>query len=100
MKRAVGMAVVGLLGVAGAGLSMTGCAATDADWRERYLEKERDSNDLATQLSSERSSRAAAVAQLEEAKAQLATLERENEALKGHPVEGASAAAPADNSAA
>lgn len=99
MKRAVGLAVLGLLGIAGAG-----CQTTDADWRERYLEKEKDSSDLASQLASERSSRASVVAQLEESRTQNATLQKENEGLRGRPAETAgtgSAAAPvADNSAA
>jgi len=95
MKRAAGRAMVGVLGLLGAGFAATGCAATDADWRERYLEKERDSSDLAGQLSSERNARAAAVSQLEEARTQVASLQRENESLKGRPAEAA--AAPVDN---
>ena len=99
MKRAAGMALLGVLGLVGAGFAGTGCAATDADWRERYLEKERDSSDMAAQLSSERSARADAVSQLEEARAEVAALQRENEALKSRPAEAAAPAAP-DASAA
>jgi flagellar motor protein MotB len=83
MVRAARAAFVGLLGVVGAAVAGTGCATTDADWRERYLEKERDAGDLAAQLSTERSSHAAAVAQLEESRNQVSSLQRENEALRG-----------------
>lgn len=100
MKRFSGMALLGTLGLVGAGLAGTGCAASDADWRERYLEKERDSSDMAAQISSERSARATAVSQLEEARAQLAALERENEALKSRPAEAAAEPAPANDAAA
>lgn len=100
MKRFSGMALLGTLGLVGAALAGTGCAATDADWRERYLEKERDSSDMAAQVSSERSARATAVSQLEEARAQLAALQRENEALKSRPAEAAAEAAPANDAAA
>jgi chemotaxis protein MotB len=96
MKRTWGVMSLGVLGLVGAGFAGTGCAATDADWRERYLEKERDSSDLTSQLSTERSARSAAVAQLEEARAQLANLQRENDALRGSP--SAAAPAPVDNS--
>jgi chemotaxis protein MotB len=100
MKRAAGSSMLVVLGLAGAGLAGTGCAATDADWRERYLEKERDSSDTAAQLSSERSARAAAVSQLEEARAQVTALQRENDALKSRPGEAAAPAAPANDAAA
>lgn len=100
MKRFSRTALLGTLGLVGAGLAGTGCAATDADWRERYLEKERDSSDMAAQISSERSARATAVSQLEEARAQLAALERENEALKSRPAEAAAEPAPANDAAA
>jgi chemotaxis protein MotB len=91
MKQAAGLALLGVVVLVGAG-----CAATDADWRERYLEKEKDSSDLAAQLSSERSARAVAVSQLEEARAQVSSLQRENEGLKGRP--GEAAIAPVDTS--
>jgi flagellar motor protein MotB len=105
MKRAVGLVVLGVLGLAG-GIAGAGCATTDADWRERYLEKEKDSGDLAAQLASERSSRASVVAQLEESRAQNASLQKENEGLRSRPAEtsgtGAASAltASVDNSAA
>ncbi len=105
MKRAVGMVVLGVLGVAGAGVALTGCATTDADWRERYLEKEKDSSDLAAQLASERTARAAAVAQLEESRAQAASLQKENDGLRGGGAPAAAgptagSTAGVDNSAA
>ncbi len=100
MKRVAGKGLLGVLVFAGAGLSVTGCAATDADWRERYLEKEQDSSALAAQLASERSARAAAVSQLEEARVQVANLQRENESMRSRPAEGAVAAAPAQDSTA
>ena len=79
------------------GLLFAGCASTDADWRERYLEKEMDANDKAAQLSEERNARSAAVAQLEEARNQIAGLQKENDALRGGGG-GAAAAAPTDAS--
>lgn len=100
MMRAAGNSMLVVLGLLGTSLAGTGCAATDADWRERYLEKERDASDIAAQLSSERSARAAAVSQLEEARAQLASLQRDNDGLKSRPAEAAAPAAPSDNSAA
>jgi len=73
-------------------LAATGCASTD--WRQRYLEKERESADASGQLSDERNARAASVSQLEEAKTRIATLESENLALKDRAA-AATAAAPA-----
>jgi hypothetical protein len=61
--------------------------STDADWRERYLEKERDANEANAKLSEERAAHAAAVAQLEEARGRLNSMER------GRPAEASS---PAD----
>ena len=92
MKRAAGRSMLMVLGLAGAAFAGAGCASTDADWRERYLEKEKDSSDLAAQVSSERSARATAVAQLEQANAQIASLQRENDSLRGRPGEAAVAA--------
>jgi chemotaxis protein MotB len=95
MKLAAGRVMGGVLGLV-AGLTVAGCASSDADWRERYLEKERDSSDMAGQLSSERSARASAVSQLEEARAQVAALQKENDGLKGG--RGETAAVPVDTS--
>ncbi len=100
MKRAAGLAVLGVVGLFGAG-----CVTSDADWRERYLEKEKDSSDLAAQVSTERSARASVTAQLEEARNQVASLQKENEGLRsGAPVastsSGGSAPVVAPDSAA
>jgi len=90
MNRVAGAFLFGLFG-----LAAVGCASTDADWRERYLEKERDAGDLAAQLSEERNAHSTAVAQLEEARARIAVLEEENEALASRPAPApAPAAAP------
>jgi chemotaxis protein MotB len=91
MRQGAVWMLAGLLGA-----SAAGCAATDADWRERYLEKERDATDTAAQLGQERADKAAAVAQLEQAKGQIASLQREVDTLRsGAPVAAAPAAAPA-----
>ncbi len=87
--------VTGSASVIGLGLVVAGCASTDADWRERYLEKERDAGVVSSQLTEERNAHATAVAQLEEAKARISDLEKENEALKSRPAEAALAPAPA-----
>jgi chemotaxis protein MotB len=87
MNRVAGLLLLGVVGAAG-----VGCATTDADWRERYLEKERDANEFASQLTAEKNARAAAVAQLEEARSQVTSLQRENDALRSG---GAVAEAPA-----
>jgi flagellar motor protein MotB len=72
-----------LVGIAAfAAVATTGCASTQGDWRQRYLEKERESQDIASQLSDERGQRAAAVSQVEEARARIGVLERENDALR------------------
>lgn len=87
MKRVAGLGLLGLLSFVA-----VGCASTDADWRERYLEKERDASDLAAQLSQERDARSNAVAELEQARAQIQDLEARNAALASRPA--APAAAP------
>lgn len=79
----------------GLGLAASGCASSDADWRERYLEKERDAGVVSSQLTEERNAHATAVAQLEEAKARISDLEKENQVLKSRPAEAALAPAPA-----
>lgn len=73
-----GLVVLGVLGSV-----FAGCASKGGEWRDRYLEVERDNQDLKGQLSDERSSRATAVAQLEEAQARIGDLETERDALKG-----------------
>ncbi|MCK6479059.1 MAG: OmpA family protein [Planctomycetaceae bacterium] len=92
MKRLAGL---GLLTLA-AGLAASGCASTGADWRERYLEKERDASDLASQLSEERNAHSTAVAQLEEARARITDLEGENASLRSRPAEAAAPAPAGD----
>jgi flagellar motor protein MotB len=77
------------------GLGATGCMSTEADWRERYLEKERDASEATTKLTEERSAHAAAVAQLEEARRRLSAYERGEGAPSGGP---SAAAAPAIDS--
>lgn len=89
MNRLAGLGLLGLLG-----LAAVGCASTNADWRERYLEKEQDASDLAAQLSEERNAHSNAVAQLEEARARVQDLEAENESLRSRPVETAAAPPP------
>ena len=79
----------------GLGLAAAGCASSDADWRERYLEKERDAGVVSSQLTEERNAHATAVAQLEEAKARISDLEKENQVLKSRPAEAALAPAAA-----
>jgi chemotaxis protein MotB len=88
---------LGLLGLAALGFAAGGCASTDADWRERYLEKEQDASGLASQLSEERNAHSNAVASLEEARARIKDLETENASLKNRPAESAPAAAATDN---
>lgn len=88
MKRFAGL---GLLGLAALGFAAAGCASTDADWRERYLEKEQDASGLASQLSEERNAHSNAVASLEEARARIQDLEAENASLKSRPAEAAPA---------
>lgn len=100
MRLAAGRWMLGVVGLAGAAFAATGCAATDADWRERYLEKEREASDMGSQVSSERNARATAVSQLEEARARVANLERENESLRGGSGGVAAAPAATDNSGA
>ncbi len=80
------VAVVGLAGV--------GCSSSGAEWRQRYLDKERDAVDLQSQLSDERNARATAVQQLEEANTRIGELDVENAALK-EQIAGASTAAAA-----
>jgi chemotaxis protein MotB len=92
MNRLAGLGLLGLLGLGA--LFATGCASTDADWRERYLEKEQDASDLAARLSEERNAHSNAVAQLEEARARVQDLEVENEALLARPVEPPAPPAP------
>lgn len=72
-----GLVVAGVLG-----MGVTGCASSGAEWRDRYLEVERDNQDLKGQLSDERSARATAVSQMEEAQARIGTLDMENETLR------------------
>ena len=90
MNRFAGL---GLLGLVALGFAATGCASTDADWRERYLEKEQDASTLASQLSEERNAHSNAVASLEEARARIQDLETENASLKSRPSEAAAAPA-------
>jgi len=89
MKGLLALASAGFLG-----LVATGCASTEADWRERYLEKERDASDATARLSEERAAHAAAVAQLEEARRRIAALERDGAAPRAP---GEVAAAPASD---
>ncbi len=89
MNRFAGL---GLFGLAALGFAASGCASTDADWRERYLEKEQDASGLASQLSEERNAHSNAVASLEEARARIQDLEAENSSLKSRPAEAAPAA--------
>ena len=66
-------------------IGATGCASTEADWRERYLEKERDASEASTRLTDERAAHAAAVAQLEEARRRLNSLDRDDGAPRAAP---------------
>ena len=66
-------------------LGATGCASSEADWRERYLEKERDASEASTRLMDERAAHAAAVAQLEESRRRLNSLDRDDGVSRAAP---------------
>lgn len=76
-------------------LAASGCMSTEADWRERYLEKERDASEASNRLSEERNAHAAAVAQLEGARGRISQLERDGQ---GRPGEAAMAPAATEAS--
>ena len=88
MRRPAAIGAAAFLAVAA-----TGCMSSEADWRERYLEKELQATEASNRLSEERNAHAAAVAQLEQARNRISTLEREP--LAGSSGSSPEAAAPA-----